>query len=152
MKSYSYNPRSVPHPARGAEHLYYLSNRLFFKGWYRFANIIKHLNTMLFRNHIPPSVTIGKRLELAHGGCGVVIHSDTIIGDDAIIFQNVTIGNGGTIIGDRVYIGAGAVILGEIEIGNDVAIGANAVVNFSVSNGATVVGPKARIIEDKKIG
>jgi serine O-acetyltransferase len=142
----SNNLRSVPHPEHGAEKLYYLSHRLYRKNLFKLANIIKRINTFLFRNYIPPSTIIGKRLELAHGGCGVIIHGDTVIGDDAIIFQHVTIGNGGAIIGDRVYIGAGAIILGKIRIGDDVAIGANAVVNYSVPSGHTVVGPKSHIL------
>ena len=142
----SENPRSVPHPEHGAEKLYYLSNRLYKKGMYRSANLMKRINTFFFRNYIPPSVIIGERLELPHGGCGVIIHDDTIIGNDAIVFQNVTIGNGGARIGDRVYIGADAVILGNVKIGDDVVIGANAVVNFSVPSGATVVGPKSNIL------
>ncbi len=76
----------------------------------------------------------------------MIMHHNVRIGDDAILFQNVTIGNGGASIGDRVYIGAGAVILGRITIGNDVLIGANTVVNFDVPDNSTVVGVKGRVI------
>ncbi len=47
------------------------------------------------------------------------------------------------------YIGTGAVIIGPVTIGNDVAIGANAVVNFDVPDGAVVVGPLARIVKKR---
>ena len=140
------NPKSVPHPDRAAEKLYYLSHSLWDRKRFLFAKILKLINTFIFRNHIHPNVKIGKRLELAHGGFGVVVHSNVIIGDDAIIFHNVTIGNGGATIGDRVMIGAGAIILGKIKIGDDVWIGANAVVNFDVPNFSTVVGHKSKII------
>lgn len=140
------NPRSVPHPNRGAEKLYYLSHYLWIHNHFSAAKLVKFVNTFLFRNHIDPRAKIGSRLELAHGGDGVVINGDTVIGDDAIIFHNTTIGNGGTRIGDRVYIGAGATILGKVEIGDDVAIGANSVVVFDVPSGTTVVGEQARII------
>lgn len=145
------NIKSVPHPSWGAERLYYISNILYPKGRAsRFvSNFLKRLNQILFHVNIPPQVAIGKRLELAHGGFGIVMHHNTIIGDDAIIFHNVTIGNGGARIGDRVYIGTGAVIIGAVKIGNDVTIGANAVVNFDVPDNVTVVGPKATIIYRK---
>lgn len=54
------------------------------------------------------------------------------IGFGSVISHNVTIGNGGARIGNRVYIGCCAAILGNINIGDDVAIGANTVVNFDV--------------------
>ena len=49
-------------------------------------------------------------------------------------------------IGDRVYIGAGAKIIGGITIGNDVRIGANAVVTRDVPDNATVVCAEPRVI------
>lgn len=107
---------------------------------------MKRINQILFHVNIPPQAKIGKRLELAHGGFGIVINKNTVIGDDAIIFHNVTIGNGGARIGHRVYIGTGAVIIGSVIIGDDVTIGANTVVNFDVPSGCTVVGQKAKIL------
>ena len=53
------------------------------------------------------------------------------------------------IIGDRVYIGPGAKLFGKIRIGNDVAIGANAVVTKDVPDNAVVVGVPAKIISYK---
>lgn len=74
------------------------------------------------------------------------MHRDTIIGDDAIIFHNVTIADGGITIGDRVYIGTGATILGPISIGDDVVIGSNTFIDFDIPSNSKVVGYKARII------
>ena len=49
-------------------------------------------------------------------------------------------------IGNRVDIGYGAVIIGDVEIADDVKIGANAVVNKSILEpGCTVVGVPARM-------
>lgn len=69
------------------------------------------------------------------------------VGADCTIFHQVTLGvNGrkslkvGPILGDRVSIGAGAKIIGPVKIGNDVTVGANAVVTKDVPDGATVVG------------
>jgi len=137
----------VPNRKFGAERLYYLSRNLYLHGFRRLAYILKFINTLVFRNYIAPQTAIGKRLDLPHGGFGIVMHEDTIIGDDAIIFHNVTIANGGARIGDRVYIGTGVTIIGAIKIGNDVKIGANTVVTFDVPSGTTVVGMKGQIIE-----
>ena len=145
----SRNRRYWPHRGWGCEKLYYLSHSLWSHGHRRCAKLVKFVNTFLFRTYIDCDVSIGARLDMPHGGFGVVIGSDVTIGDDAIIFHNVTIGHaklGPIRIGDRLYAGAGAVILGPVCIGNDVTIGANALVNFDIPDGATVVGPKGRVI------
>lgn len=107
------------------------------------------------RNHygieLPHSTIVGRRVCIEHQG-NIVIHGSAVIGDDTIIRQGVTIGNrrldrpnDAPVIGRRVNIGAGAVILGGTNIGDDVAIGANAVVVDDVPAGATVLGPKAAV-------
>lgn len=95
---------------------------------------------------------IGRRLAIDHSG-GIVIHGDAVIGDDCRIRQGVTIGNrrpddplAAPVIGNRVDIGAGAKILGAVRIGDDVRIGANAVVLTDVPCGASAVGVPARVI------
>lgn len=100
---------------------------------------------------MPSSVIIGKRPQLPHGGFGIVINMNTVIGDDAIIFHNTTIANGGARIGDRVTIGTGAVIISAVKIGNDSTIGANTVVKFDVPQNSTVVGASARVLNSEKI-
>ena len=100
---------------------------------------------------IPHSVAIGRRVRIEHQG-GIVVHGSTVIGNDVIIRQGVTIGNrhldrpdDAPVIGNRVNIGSGAVILGAITIGDDVSIGSNAVVLDDVPAGSTVAGPRAAI-------
>ena len=82
---------------------------------------------------------------------GIVIHPDTVVGPNCLIFQQVTLGTGGPIpgapiIGGHVDMGAGAKILGGVRVGNHARIGANAVVLCDVPAGATAVGIPARII------
>lgn len=83
---------------------------------------------------------------------GIVIAGDTVIGQNCTIFHQVTIGideiknDGAPIIGDNVFIGAGAKIIGNVCIGNDSRIGANAVVTKDVPEKVTVVGVN-RIID-----
>jgi serine O-acetyltransferase len=150
----SKNRRYWPHAQWGCEAIYYLSHTLWMRGFKRLALLVKYLNVMLFRTYIDCPAKIGVRLDLPHGGFGVVIGPDVTIGDDAIIFHNVTIGHakpGPVIIGDRLYAGTGARILGPLRIGDDVTIGANAVVTFDVPDGATVVGQKAHMIHPEAV-
>jgi serine O-acetyltransferase len=86
---------------------------------------------------------------------GIFIHDNAIIGKNCNISQGVTIGkkNGGNyagspILGDRVYIGPGVKIIGGINIGDDVAIGANAVVTKDIETGAVVVGIPGKVISN----
>jgi serine O-acetyltransferase len=100
---------------------------------------------------IHPGAQIGRRLFIDHGN-GVVIGETSIIGDNVTLFQGVTLGGTGKetgkrhpTLGDHVVVGAGAKILGNIEIGPNSYIGANAVVLKSVPHNSTVVGVPGRI-------
>lgn len=100
---------------------------------------------------IHPKATIGEKFFIDHG-MGVVIGETTIIGDEVLIYQGVTLGGTGKdlgkrhpTIGDRVTIGAGAKVLGNITIGNDSNIGAGSVVIDDVPEHSTVVGIPGRI-------
>jgi serine O-acetyltransferase len=122
--------------------------------WAVVHTVLMKLSEILFGILISPKASIGKRLCIEHFGC-IVIHGETIIGDDCIVRQGVTIGNrhmeypyDAPIIGNRVNIGAGAKILGKVVIGDDVAIGANAVVLDNVPSGHIAVGVPA-IIKSK---
>ena len=83
---------------------------------------------------------------LPHGPKGIIVGHDVRIGANSIIYQQVTIAQGGVKILNNVLIGAGAKILPGVSIGNNVNVGANAVVVEDVPDNATVVLPKPRII------
>jgi len=97
---------------------------------------------------IPCETMIGRRFTIEHAGA-IVISGDAVFGDDCVVRQGVTVGlrnrnrRGSPRIGNRVDIGAGAKLLGEITIGDDVAIGANAVVLCDVPEGCVAVGVPA---------
>lgn len=88
---------------------------------------------------------IGKNVEIWHGN-GVVIGQSVVVGDGTLILQQVTLGGGFVRVGERCRLGAGAKILGNIELGNDVVVTANAVVNQSCESYVMVGGVPAKVI------
>jgi serine O-acetyltransferase len=101
---------------------------------------------------IPASAQIGHSFYIGHFG-GIILNAKTIIGNNCNISQGVTIGVSGVnekrgvpILGDNVYIGANAVIAGKISIGNNVIIGACSLVSSDVADNAVVVGVPAQVI------
>ena len=104
---------------------------------------------------IHPGAQIGDRFFIDHGE-GVVIGETTIIGDDVLIYQQVTLGGTGKdtgkrhpTIGNGVIVGAGAKVLGNITIGNNSRIGAGSVVVDNVPEHATVVGIPGKVVIQK---
>jgi len=103
---------------------------------------------------LPCEAKVGKRFTIEHFS-GIIVSGDAVFGDDVIIRNGVTVGlrhtsiRGSPIIGNRVDIGAGAKLLGPIHIGDDVAIGANAVVIKDVPSNSIAVGVPAKIIPRK---
>lgn len=98
---------------------------------------------------IPLGCKIEGGLLLPHPN-GVVIHPDSTIGPNCLIFQQVTlaVGRGGAPrLAGHVDVGAGAKILGLVEIGAHARVGANAVVTRDVPSYSTVVGVPARIVD-----
>ncbi|MBQ4120189.1 MAG: serine acetyltransferase [Clostridia bacterium] len=87
--------------------------------------------------------------KLPHGLNGIIVSHNAVIGKNATIFHQVTIGEGkggAPTIGDNVLIGAGAKVIGKIKIGNNVRIGAGCVVSCDIADNCTVVLEKPRII------
>ncbi len=104
---------------------------------------------------IHPGATIGKRLVIDHG-MGIVIGETTIIGDDCLLYQGVTLGGSGKekgkrhpTLGNNVLVGAGAKVLGSFTIGDNARIAANAVVLNEIPANATAVGVPAKVVRVK---
>lgn len=129
--------------------IYNVSRKLFLKKYYRLSKVFYFINYIFFGCVIPPSTEIEDGCVIAHS-TGIVIHQWSKIGSGTTIYQNVTIGNaGGPKIGRNCVIGAGACVLGDIVIGDNVRIGANAVVLKDLPSNCTAVGVPARIVKRK---
>ncbi len=118
--------------------------------------MISQIARFLTGIEIHPGARIGKRFFIDHGS-GVVIGETTIIGDDVLIYQGVTLGGTGKeqgkrhpTLGNFVTVGAGAKVLGNITIGDYSTIGAGSVVVDNVGEHCTVVGVPGRVIKQKK--
>lgn len=110
------------------------------------ARIIAQVSRSLTGIEIHPGATVGRRLFIDHG-TGTVVGETAEIGDDVLMYQGVTLGGRALnktkrhpTIGNRVMLGAGATILGPILVGDDSAVGANAVVVGDVPAQSVAVG------------
>lgn len=90
----------------------------------------------------------GSAPNLPHGLNGIIISHNAVIGENATIFHQVTIGEGrggAPVIGKNVLIGAGAKVIGGIRIGDNVRIGAGCIVSKDIPDYTTVVMDNTRI-------
>ena len=129
-----------------------ISHFLYKKEHFFLARLISQIARFLTGIEIHPGAKIGKRFFIDHG-MGVVIGETAEIGDDVMMYHQVTLGGTGKECGKRhptvkngVTIAAGSKILGAITIGENAKIGANSVVLKNVPANATVVGIPARIV------
>lgn len=118
----------------------------------RWTRGVLYRKSLRFGIEIPAQTSIGPGLYIGHFG-GIVVHPDTVIGRDCNLSQGVTIGRsnrgerqGAPVLGSRVYVAPGAKISGAIKLGDDVAVGANAVVTRDVPDHTVVVGVPAKPI------
>ena len=131
---------------------YRISHFLYKHKRYFLARLISQIGKFFTGIEIHPGAKIGRRLFIDHG-TGIVIGETATVGNDCTIYHGVTLGGTGKDrnkrhpdIGDNVMIGCGAKILGPIKIGNNVKIGANAVVTKNVEDNSTVVGIPGKVL------
>jgi len=130
-----------------------IRNKIIRAPWTIIYMMLNKLTEIVCGISIGSAAIIGRRFTIEHHGC-IVIHGAAIIGDDCLIRHGVTIGNtgpddplGAPRIGSRVQIGAGAKILGRVTVGNDVIIGANAVVVRDIPDNVVAGGVPARTLK-----
>ena len=105
-----------------------------------------------FGVEIHPGARIGRRFAIDHG-MGIVVGETTIIGDDCMLYQGVTLGGTGKetgkrhpTLGNNVVVGVGASVLGNITLGDNVKVGGGAVVVRDVPADCTVVGIPGHVV------
>ena len=132
---------------------YRIAHKLYLKKHYFLARWISQKATRKTGIEIHPGATIGKGLFIDHGS-GVIIGETAIIGDNVTLYQGVTLGGTGKETGkrhptleDNVMVSAGAKILGSFTIGENSKIGAGSVVLKPVPANCTVVGVPGRIVK-----
>lgn len=120
-------------------------------GWLRnYWHLKYHFYSILLGYSIPINV-IDEGLRLFHRGT-IIISRFAKIGKNAQIHCCVNIGQNKSreetpVIGDNCFIGPGAKLFGKIQLGNNIVIGANAVVNKSFTeDNVTIAGVPAKII------
>ena len=141
------------YPSLKVQIYYKISHYLYLKKHYFLARLISEKAKRKTGIEIHPGAKIGKRLFIDHG-FGVVIGETAIIGDNVTIYHGVTLGGTGKekgkrhpTIKDNAIIGAGAKVLGAFVVGENAKIGAGAVVLENVPDNSTVVGIPAKIVK-----
>lgn len=136
---------------------YRRAHKLYTKGHYFRARFISQRAVRKTGIEIHPGAVIGKGFFIDHGS-GVIIGETAIVGDNVTLYQGVTLGGTGKetgkrhpTIGDNVMISAGAKIIGSFTVGENSKIGAGSVVLEEVPPNCTVVGVPGRIVKRDNI-
>ena len=115
------------------------------------ARLLSQLSRTLTQVEIHPGAVIGRRFFIDHGN-GVVIGETAEVGDDVLMYHQVTLGGRSRgrfkrhpTIGNGVLLGAGAKIIGPITVGDGAKVGANALVVKDVPPGSVVTGIPAHM-------
>lgn len=109
------------------------------------ARLISQIGRFFTGIEIHPGAKIGRKLFIDHG-MGIVIGETATVGNNCTIYHNSTLGGTGKDkykrhpdIGNNVMVGAGSKVLGPIKVGDNVKIGANAVVFTNIPSNTTVI-------------
>ncbi|HEY9789624.1 MAG TPA: serine O-acetyltransferase [Candidatus Obscuribacterales bacterium] len=136
-----------------------LSHRLWKGGHTLAARFISQVSRSFTGIEIHPGATIGARVFIDHG-MGVVVGETTVVGDDCVIYQGVTLGAGAAArkgaqtrdtkrhptLGKGVVVGSGAEIQGAITVGNYVQVASGSIVLKDVPDNSIVVGVPGRVL------
>lgn len=136
-----------------------LAHWLWNRKLYLVARAISQTVRFLTGIEIHPGATLGRRVFIDHG-MGVVVGETTIVGDDVVIYQGVTLGAGAAArkgaetrgrkrhptLGNNVIVGSGAEIQGDIVVGNNVQVASGSIVLKDVPDNSVVVGVPGRVI------
>ena len=128
------------------------SNPLFRYSIFPFAWLILRHFEYKYGISIPYQTQIGSGFYIGHFG-GIVVNRNAVIGRNCNFSHQVTLGvanrgsrRGYPVIGDNVYIGPGAKVIGNVNVGNNVAIGTNCVVTKDAPENSVIVGVPGKIV------
>lgn len=115
--------------------------------------LLSEINRFVTGVEIHPGASIGAGCFIDHGH-GIVLGETAEIGENCVLYHNVTLGGTGKHVGKRhptlghnVYVGTGATLLGPIKVGNNVRIGANTFLYMvDIPDNCTVVGTPGIIV------
>ena len=146
----------LAYPGLHAIWLHRVAHKLHRQGVPVLPRLISHFGRFITGIEIHPGARIGRRFFVDHG-MGVVIGETAEIGNDVLLYQDVTLGIyhahdarslRGTkrhpTLGDGVIVGVGAKILGSVTVGEGATVAPGAVVTKDVEPHTTVVGIPAR--------
>jgi serine O-acetyltransferase len=143
----------LAYPGLHALWVHRASHALWLNGHHLAARVLSQWTRSITGVEIHPGATIGRRFFIDHG-MGVVIGETAEVGDDVMLYHDVTLGGRSLekvkrhpTVEDGVTIGAGARVLGPIVIGAGAQVGANAVVVHDVPPGSVVVGVPGQVRE-----
>jgi len=141
------------YPGLWALFFHRMAHALYNTGLRFLPRFISAVGLFLTTIDIHPAAKLGRRVFIDHG-VGVVIGETAVIGNDVIIYQQVTLGGVSTskgkrhpTLGNNVVIGAGSKVLGHITIGENSKVGANSVVVKDVPADSTAIGIPARVLK-----
>lgn len=147
------NIEVILHPSFRVQIYYKIAHYFYMRNHYIIARYISEKAKRKTGIEIHPGAKIGKGLFIDHG-TGVVIGETAEVGDNVTMFHGVTLGGTGKekgkrhpTIGNNVFIGSGAKILGNIKVGDNSKIGANAVILKDVPSNVTIVGVPGKIVK-----
>ncbi len=142
----------LTYPGLQARWAHVINHWLWKKGLRGLARYLSQCARFWTGVEIHPGAQIGRRFFIDHA-MGVIIGETTVIGDDCVLYQNVTLGGTGKesgkrhpTLGNNVMVGVGAAVLGSITIGDNSKIGGGSVVVKDVPPNCTVVGVPGHIV------
>jgi len=148
----SYLEVLICYPGLHAVWAHHLSHWLWLHGMRFLGRYISQLARFFTGIEIHPGAEIGRRLFIDHG-MGTVIGETAVVGDNVTLYQGVTLGGTGKekgkrhpTLGNNISIGSGAKLLGNITIGDNCRVGAGSVVLRSVPANSTIVGVPGHIV------
>jgi serine O-acetyltransferase len=144
-----------------------LTTRLAYASKKKWIGKLAYLLLKILGVELPRPVPIGSKLEIAHGGFGIVVHSKTKIGNRVKIYPGVTLGRAdiykpaaesrfeSIVIEDDVILSPGCKVLckeGTLRVGRGTVVGANAVLLESTGEGEIWAGMPARRVGKRDTG